>query len=195
MELSPLARKRLEKLGELSEEEKLKIKFSEKLSSLLSEYFTGRVNLEELWGRMRAFKEEGKGFLIKEAQKKLLEAIRMEDSDPDLRRKREALLALETLKEESRHNELEPNLNQLDRLRKSYKEEKEKFFESLKRKMQSKVELAAQQLTRQGKPVNVEGSVEANVRTSSEWRNFLARHERTYGEKFKALIAQLRELI
>ncbi len=195
MELSPLARAKLEKIGGLSEEEKSRIKLSEELAAILSEYFKAKLTSEDLWKRLKALKEEGKGFLIKEAQRSLLEAVRLGDSGPDLKRKREALLALETLKEESRYGELELGLKQLEELRKAYQEEKGKAFDSLKRAVQRKVELAAQQLVQQGKAVDVEGSVEANARASPEWKDFLARHEKAYGERFKLLMAQLKGLI
>lgn len=195
MELSPLAREKLEKIGALSEEEKGRIKLSEELEALLSEYFTHKLGSEDLWRRLKTYKEKGKGFLIREAQRRLLEAVRLGDSDFDLKRKREAILALETLKEESKYGEFELGLNQLERLRKSYQEEKERAFNHLKQAMQRKVELAARQLAQQGKAVDVEGSVEANVRASQEWRDFLAQHERAYGERFAALMNELRELI
>ncbi len=195
MELSPLARERLEKIGALSEEERARIKLSGELDRLLSEYFTQRLGCDDLWRRLKAYKEEGKGLLVREAQRKLLEAIRLGDSDFDLKLKREAILALETLKEESKYGDFELGLNQLERLREAYREEKERAFNHLKQAMQRKVELAARQLAQQGKAVDVEGSVEANVRASQEWRDFLAQHERAYGEKFEALMAGLKELI
>ena len=195
MELSPLAREKLERIGALSEEERARIKLSEELDTLLSEYFTHQLSSEDLWRRLKTYKEKGKGFLIREAQRRLLEAIKLGDSDFDLQYKREAILALETLKEESKYGEFELGLNQLERLRRSYQEEKERAFNSLKQAMQRKVELAARQLAQQGKAVDVEGSVEANVRASQEWRDFLAQHERAYGERFAALMNELKKLI
>lgn len=195
MELSPLAREKLERIGALSEEEKAKIKLSEELDTLLSEYFTHRMSPEDLWQRLKTYKEKGHDFLIREAQKRLLETIKLGDLDFDLQHKREAILALETLKEESKYGEFELGLNQLEKLRKSYQEEKERVFNSLKQATQRKVELAARQLAQQGKAVDVEGSVEANVRASQEWRDFLAQHERTFGERFRMLMTKLKKLV
>ncbi|MFO7773939.1 MAG: hypothetical protein R6V59_08435 [Dehalococcoidia bacterium] len=56
-DLPPLARGRLARIGHLTQEEKEKMIDSEKVHSLLSEFYQGKVDSEGLWKRL---KKEGK---------------------------------------------------------------------------------------------------------------------------------------
>lgn len=80
MELSPLARERLAKIGSLSPEEKERIKQSGELDSMLSEYFRGTLSSEDLWKRLKALKEQSGKLVIKEAQTKLVDTLRLQMS-------------------------------------------------------------------------------------------------------------------
>ncbi|GAI06295.1 unnamed protein product, partial [marine sediment metagenome] len=63
-DLPPIARERLARVGELTQEEKEKMMDSEKVNSLLSEFYQGQIDPESLWNRL---KEEGKPSLLREA--------------------------------------------------------------------------------------------------------------------------------
>ena len=47
--LSPLARERLAKIGELTAEEREKIADTEKVDSLLSEFYLDQIDSDNLW--------------------------------------------------------------------------------------------------------------------------------------------------
>jgi len=51
-DLSPIARERLAKIGELTQEEKEKMIDSEKVDSILSEFYQGQIDPESLWKRL-----------------------------------------------------------------------------------------------------------------------------------------------
>jgi len=55
MKLSPLAKQRLAKIGELSDEERGNLKQSQELSSLLSFYFTGKLSVASLWTKLKEY--------------------------------------------------------------------------------------------------------------------------------------------
>ena len=84
MELSPLAREKLAKIGELTEEEKTRLKFSQQLTSLMAEYFTNELSPDGLWKELKKHKDEGRGFLLKDAQLKILDAMKLSSSDKDI---------------------------------------------------------------------------------------------------------------
>ncbi|HUX48434.1 MAG TPA: hypothetical protein VMV76_04585, partial [Dehalococcoidia bacterium] len=64
-DLPPIAREKLARIGELTQEEKEKMTVSEKVNCLLSEFYQGQIDPEALWKRL---KEEGKPSLLREAQ-------------------------------------------------------------------------------------------------------------------------------
>jgi len=55
MELSPLAKQRLAEIGELSDEEREKLRQSRELSSLLSFYFTGKLSVASPWTKLKEY--------------------------------------------------------------------------------------------------------------------------------------------
>ena len=71
-DLPPLARERLAKIGELTPEEKEKMVDSEKVDSLLSEFYLGQIDSDSLWKKL---KEEGKPSLLREAQMRLIDSL------------------------------------------------------------------------------------------------------------------------
>jgi len=199
MELSPLAREKLAQIGELTQEEKVRLKYSQHLASVLSDYFTAKLSPEDLWQELRTQKEEGREFLLREAQLKLIDAINLSGSERDFDRQRRGILAVETLKSESNYTALEQSLDSIQNLRRQYGEESEKTFREIKGKIEKQVRLAAQQLAAQagarGASIDVQGSVEATAKASPEWKNFISKHESSFSQKLKDQLAALREMV
>jgi protein-disulfide isomerase-like protein with CxxC motif len=149
MELSPLAREKLAQISELTHEEKVRLKHSQHLASALSDYFTAKLSLEDLWKELKIQKEEGREFLLREAQLKLIDAINLAGSERDFDRQRRGILAVETLKSESNYTALEQSLDSIQNLRRQYTEGSKKTFREIKGKIEKQVRLAAQQLAAQ----------------------------------------------
>ena len=196
MELSPLAREKLAKIGELTEEEKTKLKYSQQLTSLLAEYFTNELKPDDLWKELKRHKDEGRGFMLKDAQFKILESMRLSSSDVDIDRLNRGLLAAESLKDGGDYAGLEHELKSINELRRQYREERDKAYDRMKVEVERQVRLAAQQLagqaTSKGAAIDVQSSVEATTKASPEWKSFISKHESTYNQKFKELIARVR---
>jgi hypothetical protein len=199
MELSPLAREKLAQIGELTQEEKARLKHSQHLASILSDYFTAKLSPEDLWQELRKQKEEGGEFLLREAQLKLIDAISLSGSDRDFDRQRRGILAVETLKSEGNYTALEQSLDSIQNLRRQYGEESEKTFREIKGKIEKQVRLAAQQLAAQsgarGASIDVQGSVETTAKASPEWKNFISKHESSFSQKLKDRLTTLREMV
>jgi len=110
MELSPLAREKLAKIGELTEEEKAGLQYSKQLADLLAEYFTNELSPDDLWKELKRHKNEGRGFILKDAQLRILDAMKLSSSDADIEKLRRGLLAVETIKEDGDYASLEHEL-------------------------------------------------------------------------------------
>jgi uncharacterized protein YjaZ len=174
------------------------MKYSEQLTSWLADYFTGELGIEELWRELKQQKEEGREFMIREAQLKLIDAIKLMSSQADFAKIRSGILTLETLKNEGNYTTLEAELNSIESLCQQYQEERERAFNAIKEDIEKQVKQAAQQLalqTGKGVAVDVQGSVEANARTSPEWKSFVSRHDSTYGERLRESLERLRRVV
>ena len=196
MELSPLAKEKLASIGELTDEEKARLKYSEQLTSLLAEYFTNELSPDDLWKELRKHKDEGRGFVLKDTQIRILDAMRLSSSDVDIDKLRRGLLAAETLKDNGDYASLEYDLKSIEGLRRQYREERDKTYNRIKADVEKQVRLAAQQLASQaavkGAAIDVQSSVEATAKASPEWKSFVLRHDNTYGQRFREHIARMR---
>ena len=199
MELSPLVREKLAQIGELSETEKKKLKFSDKLTAILSDYFTDRIDTERLKDELEKSPEESKEFMTGEIQSRLLHAITLGSNTIDFERCRSGVLCCETLKSPNRYKELETYLNAIENLRIQYSQEKDSTLNSMKEQVRGQVGKVAQQAARQtgnkGVTIDLEGSIEASVKSGTQWRNFILAHEKKYGQQFDICINAIQSML
>ncbi|GAH71168.1 unnamed protein product [marine sediment metagenome] len=183
------------KIGSLSPEEKERIKQSGELDSMLSEYFRGTLSSEDLWKRLKALKDQSGELVIKEAQTKLVDTLRLQMSQVDFDQRRSAILALETIKDEGKYSSLELVINSIETLRQKYAQVKEQTYEQLKTAIEAQLQAVTREAIRQGMKIDLESSVEANIKASPQWKDFISRHEKACREMFTSHIDRLRELI
>jgi len=70
-ELPPRIRERLAEAGEVTQEDKTRMKELDNLGSLLKEFFKGQLDAKGLWERLKEFEDQGKQFLLRDAYTKL----------------------------------------------------------------------------------------------------------------------------
>ena len=195
MELSPLAKERLARIGSLSAEESNQLERNRELESLLSQYFTDIITSEDLWKKVKELKEQRDSTIPAQVQVKLLNSLRLQMSDDDLKQRRIAILALETIKNEQKYTEVEMYFNSIESIRKKYTQSKEQGYEQLKSGMEAQLRAAVQQASRQGVNVDIDRSLEANVKNSQQWKAFVSELETNTETMFNELIDKLKELI
>ena len=182
-DLSPIARERLSRLGELTQEEKERMVDSEKVTSLLSEFYQGQIDPESLWKRL---KEEGKPSLLKEAQVKLVDSLSFGVPPAELQRKREGILAIETLKEEQNTSVIEFNLNRLEELQKTYKAEVDRAYNGIRAEVEKDPRLRMKQVQQGQNTMVVQLSVDEAIKQLPQWQDFLSEQGKRYSQEFAA---------
>jgi hypothetical protein len=182
-DLSPIARERLSRLGELTQEEKERMVDSEKVTSLLSEFYQGQIDPESLWKRL---KEEGNPSLLKEAQVKLVDSLSFGVPPAELQRKREGILAIETLKEEQNTSVIEFNLNRLEELQKTYKAEVDRAYNGIRAEVEKDPRLRMKQVQQGQNTMVVQLSVDEAIKQLPQWQDFLSEQGKRYSQEFAA---------
>ena len=195
MELSPLARERLARIGALSEEERERLKQSNDLDSLLSEYFSGGLDTDGLWKRLKGLKQQRGESIPREVQARLVDTLRLRMGQEDFEQRRDAILAIETMKAEGKYGTLEVALDSIEAVRQKYLQVKQQAYEQLKAGLQSQLQAAAQQAKAQGMKIDMGGSLDANARNSPQWKDFISQHEESSEEMFDSYIGRLRDAI
>ena len=188
-ELPPIARERLAKVGDLTQEEKEKMVDSEKVKSLLSEFYQGQIDPESLWKRL---KEEGKPSLLREAQMKLVDSLGFGSTPAELQRKRDGILAIETLKEEQNTSIIELNLNLIEDLQKRYRAEIEQAYNGIKTQVEGNPQLRVKQVQQGQNTMVVQLSVDEAIKQLPQWREFLSNQEKRYNQEFTKVIEKLK---
>jgi len=195
MELSPLARERLAKIGALSPEEMVRAKYSNEIDSRLSQYFKGELSSEDLWKELKSLKDQSDESIVKEAQGKLVNTLRLQMAQADFEQRRNAILALETMKGEGKYSSMELIFNSIGDFRQKYTQAKEQAYEQLKASVEPQLKAITEQAIKQGLKIDIDSSLDANIKNSPQWKNFISEHEKASGEMFNDYIARLRQLI
>jgi len=185
----PLARERLAKIGELTAEEKKKMVDDEKVNSLLSEFYLGQIDSDNLWKKL---KEESKPSLLREAQMRLIDSLSFGTTPIELQRKRDGILAIETLKEEQNTSTVELTLNLMEDLQKRYKAEIEQAYSSIKAEVERNPQLRVKQVQQGQNTMMVQLSIDEAIKQLPQWRDFLSEQEKRYSQEFTKLMEKLK---
>ncbi len=188
-DLPPIARERLARIGELTGEEKEKLADREKVDSLLSEFYRGNLEPESLWKRLR---EEDKPSLLRETQIRLVDGLRLGAAAGEMQKRREGVLAIETLKEDQNTSVVELNLNLLENLQKSYRGEIEQAYNSIKAEVERNPQLRVKQVQQGQNTALVQLTVDEAIKQLPQWQEFLSRQDKRYSQEFARLIEKLK---
>ncbi len=191
-DLPLIARERLAKIGELTQEEKKRMIDSEKVNSILSEFYQGQIDTESLWKRLR---EEGKPSLLKEAQIRLIDSLSFGSTPSEMQRKRDGILAIETLKSEQNTSIVELNLNLMEDLQKRYSKEIEHAYNGIKAEVERYPQLRVKQVQQGQRTVIIQLGVDEAIKQLPQWRDFLSDQEKRYGQEFVKVMEKLKRAL
>ena len=188
-DLPPIARERLAKIGDSTPEEIEKVRDSEKVNSLLSEFYQGQIDPESLWKKL---KEEGKPSLLREVQMRMTDSLGFGSSSVEIKRRRDGVLALESLKKERNTSMVELNFNRMEDLQKRYKAEIEQAYDGIRVEVERNPRLRVKQVQQGQNTMVVQLTIDEAVKQLPQWREFLANQERRYTQEFAGAIERLK---
>ena len=187
-ELPPIVRERLAQIGELTPEEKQHMKDMEQLDVLVADYFKGDLSGDDLWQKLQEYKARGAEQVLKEAQIKFIDTLRLSSDAEELAKRREGVLAIESIKDNKDMAAYEQGFDAILGLQQQYMSEKQQVFDALKAQVEQDPNLRVQQINQGGQTVRVQLGVEDAVKMNPQYVNFLKQHEAKYGEAFAQLI-------
>ena len=119
------------KVGELSREERERMEDEERMEFVLKEFYRGKLDSNGLWQRLKGSKPS----LLKMAQLNLLATLALGNLEEEFISTKQAIVAIETLKERPNTAVIEASLNAVAALQKEYYAVKEKVIEDLRKQM------------------------------------------------------------
>lgn len=190
--LPPRARERLAQIGEATPAEKAYLRETEKLDQILGQFFKGKIDAEELWITLKKFTDQSKELLLPEAQRKLISSVNMAISTEELQKRREGILAIETLKEYQNTPSLEMLLSSIETLQQQYRSEKQIAYDTLRSQVETNPQLRTAQVKQGQSNVQVQLGVEEAIKHHPQWQQFAAQHETRYAQEFSEILERLK---
>jgi len=191
--LPPLARERLQQI-KITPEDRERIKGMERLKSILTEFYQGKIDPEEIGEKLKNFRQE-KDFFIKQAQLRLIDSLGLQISSPEFKKRGKAILILERLKPHGKHSLIKTEINLLGQLIKKCMEEKNRVYDELKKEVENNPELRIRKAKTESGEVLVQLSVEEAVLSSPQWKDFISRQETICGSQFTRSIEKLKKML
>ncbi|MCX8126198.1 MAG: hypothetical protein N3E40_03530, partial [Dehalococcoidia bacterium] len=130
-----------------------------------------------------------------EAQLQLIETLTLNIAGPELQKRKAGILAIETLKGQANTSALEQALNTIDALQLRYKKELQQGYDYLKAQVERDPRSRVRQVKQGQQTVVIQLSVDEAVRSSEEWQNFLAEHEKRFSQEFDRVIERLKKQV
>jgi hypothetical protein len=176
------------KIGELSREERERIEDKERTEFVLKEFYRGKLDSNGLWQRLKGSKASS----LKMAQLSLLATLALGNLEEEFVLRKQAIVAIETLKERPNTAVIEAGLNGVAALQKEYYAMKEKVVEDLRKQIESRPQLRMKPVkTPDGKTVmQMALSVDEAVR--DKLAGYLSEHEEEFNQEFSGLIEELK---
>lgn len=186
-----IALEKADKIGEeASQPERMEKR--ETLKPLLARYFKDKLNTEELWQKL---KEEEETELYQEAQLLLIDSFGLRNTEEDFKKRKEALLAIESLKEEQNSSFLEQILARLGKVIEKYQAERESMEKRLQQEAEqnSQVNMRPVQTENGQTVMKLEPSIDKQTR--QRFSKMVAQLEEKSARQFSGLIEKLKQQV
>jgi hypothetical protein len=174
-------------IGELTPEEKERIRSQEKIKSILTEFYKGQIDRDGLWQKLKG----SKPFLLKEAQQYLVDSLGLGSTPEEFQQRKEGILAIETLKVKQNVPAIEQTLNSVKVLQKEYQDGKDKAEEELREAIEQNPQLRLRPVrTPDGRTV-LQAAYSVDEAVQARLSEFMSQHEEKYNQKFVRLLEKL----
>lgn len=186
-----IAMEKVNKANKLTPEEKERIKAEEKIKSLLAKYYKGQISSDDLWQKLKG----NKSSTLREAQSILINSLSFQNSTDEYQIRKNAILAIETLKEDQNIPSIESTLNEVNLLKKEYQKKKDEIENILRKEIKKNPKARIKTIKQGDRLAIIQLSIEEALQENIEWKNFITKHEEEYNKKFKSIIEKLMNII
>ena len=174
-------------IGELTPEEKERMRNQEKIKSILTEFYKGQIDRDGLWQKLKGSNPS----LLKEAQQYLIDSLGLGSTPEEFQQRKEGILAIETLKVKQNVPAIEQTLNSVKVLQKEYQDGKDKAEEELREAIEQNPQLRLRPVrTPDGRTV-LQAAYSVDEAVQARLSEFMSQHEEKYNQKFIRLLEKL----
>jgi hypothetical protein len=186
-----IALDRAEKYGRLSTEEKEKLKEEDAVKAMLGEFFQGKIDPNGLWKKLKDVKRP----LLRTAQMQLIESLGLGNAEIELQRKKEGILAIETLKEKPKTALMEATLNAISGLMKEYDQMKRNLLDDLRKQIEANPQWRMQPVKAQDGKTVMQVTASVDEAAQARFAEVFSEHDEQFRNEFFSLIEDLKATI
>ncbi|MBU2535140.1 MAG: hypothetical protein ABIK32_04825 [Chloroflexota bacterium] len=172
-----IAMEKVEKLGEVTEEERMKWKYVPEGEKLAARHLKQNLNLLSELGK---FEEKAKGYVIGGAQDVLVRNVELPRNDYLRKKNKRVMEGIKLLKNDkvSAENVFSKMRRVFDHYAEQGEQQRKQAYESLKVDVEARIQQAVKQ--QMGSLANVRIDVESQPQFQEEWRHMLAQLDMQY---------------
>ena len=175
-------------IGELTPEEKQKLKDEENLRTLLAKFFKGDIDRDGLWQKLRGSNVS----LLKQAQENMIDSIGLGGFQEEFQQRRDGILAIETLKDQQNTSTIELILDAISRMRAEYQEGKENAEEELRSAVESNPQMRLRPVRTPDGRTALQATLSVDEAVQERLSEFMSQHEGHYGAELEQMIIKLK---
>lgn len=180
----------MEKAEEISEDVSVDedlLSIREEIKPILSKFYNGELDADQLWQEF----EDKEEIFLREAQSMILDSLGLRTTEDNFADRKNAILALESLKKEGQTSQIERALNKINKLQKRYSSDRDRIEQQLEQEMNNSEMQMKQVQTDDGRTVmKMEPGMDRE--TQQKFKKAISQTESQYSEQFSHLIEDIK---
>ena len=145
--LPPIVREKLARIGAVTEDDVAKTREMNDLEQIISRFFKGDMDASGLWTEFKKYKNEHKDYLLSETQRRIIDSLSIKLNEKELEKRKEGLIAIETLKDENMVTEVDRIFRIIKELKPRKENEYEQTLKRIRDRFAKKPELRMKKIT------------------------------------------------
>ena len=171
-----------------SEKDHNSLEIREELKKIMAPFFKEEMDAEALWHKLEA-KDDA---YLKEAQLMLIESIGLRNSSEQIKRRKEAVVAVESLKESGNTTFFEKQFTQAQSLQQQYQTQKKQLDEQVKQHLEQAQGQQGQNPLAAMQSGNSEGQNGMNAQMKQQLAQKVSEFQEGYNKRFNKLIDKMK---
>ncbi len=178
-------------LEDLSDEEKEEIENRKKLEPIMSGFYKNLLKPEDLWNKLKGEKQS----ILKMAQVNLIDSLKFNLENNEMKRRIKAIIAVESLKKDQKTSAIQQGLASIENLIKRAESEKSQVQEQFKKAVESNPQARNRVIEQNGAKMVLKLSVEDAILHNPQWKQYISEFESRNEKEFTSIIAQVKKYI
>lgn len=166
------------------------LEIREELKEIMARFFKEEIDAEGLWHELETKDEE----VLKEAQLMLIESIGLRNSSEQIKRRKKAVVGVESLKESANTGFFEKQFTQAQSLQQQYQTQKKQLDEQVQQHLEN-AQSQGQNPLAAAQAGNGDGQNGMNAQMRQQLAQKVSEFQEGYNKRFMKLIEKMKEEI